>query len=220
MTARPTPPNKATVEIIAKWMGRLKSRCIPPADGTAKAMADRVTEYVGELALAFPSGAFTDDSLRYVVADQTWFPPLSLVQQRLGEWWAQHKPACAPASHSTASRPIGWESLDQQWLDWYHQKLPDAAALEEQIGVHRLMRMDPPQRPIAHLESLIRRQSPRAWAVISGDTPITRSVPSSAEISRVAAVLAAPVPQQPAGVLESVSGPRTPESSSDLEEHG
>ena len=180
-------PNATTMHIISRWLRDLALVSNLPGDLTKDALKAKLETYAGMLAMEFPSGAFTAESLQAVAIGNPWFPAYDTIRTRVLGWWNENKPRCAPAIGR--QRPEGWTEMDEGWLRYWHTRNREIALLDDR------RRADFERGRVA---SLIRTHSPRAWERISGERQSVGKAPSQAEVDAVARhVATARMPVQP-----------------------
>ena len=177
-----------SLRIVTRWVEHLCDLCNHPTD--QRPNKSRIASYATHLAGEFPSGAFTQASAEHVAAGNAWFPAYADAKRLVHEWWAEHKPACAPRIAGPGSERL--TELDRMWVALWHRRRPEAEAKQRSLEAEgRLAGVDPVQWPLAHLASYIRKHSPAAWLAISGEAPKPRRLePTQAEVDAVHAVVA------------------------------
>jgi hypothetical protein len=157
-----------SLKIIAAWLARLARITKTPADSAMD--AEKMTDLTTMLGKAFPSGAFTTASLEAVAANHPWFPAYADLRLEVEKWWGQNRPQVRKIAG-----PPGAEHLappDRLWFDFWHIRVGEIERghAEDQAG----RPLDPysgwikADRARANLASLLRKQSPAAWRIISG----------------------------------------------------
>lgn len=148
-----------------KWLSRL-AVITSPGNGEAVTLGAIAT--MGTLiGLDFPPDAFTIESLAAVAAESAFWPSYADLGKRLGAWWREHKPA-GPVQISD-DRVRRLSEADQAWLA-YWRKHRDQRWQEQRRMIATLGdQLSPEQLPMAKLRSLVRGNSPAAWALIESD---------------------------------------------------
>lgn len=171
---------------IRAWLHSLANITNPGADPVT---AERIATNAMMLAKdGFTAGAFTSTSLHAVAQDQRFFPAYSDIRKALQAWWNQNKPSVAPVLTGSASPGNGMDAMDRSWVAFWHKRRAEIWAEGYQ------MQRGSKSADLNNLEGLIRANSPKGWALISGVAENTQepgSVRSQAEIEHVSNVLRA-----------------------------
>lgn len=179
----------SSLKIISTWLVAL-SGLVPPTSAAplTKARLATLTMQLGEV---LPSGAFTSASMRAVAEGKEFFPGWMGLLDSVDRWWQSHRPKQANLLAGSGAADL--DVTDSSWLRYWHehrenrQERSDAIVAERQAAGRGY---DPAQLPLALLASLVRGQSPRAWAIISGTTSVRRPEPTEYEIEAVRAATA------------------------------
>jgi hypothetical protein len=163
---------KYDLHIIASWLANLAELTRHGDDG--KLTEDKLAIYSTLLGKDFPSTAFTVASLHHAAQGCEWWPSYDAVRRRISEWWREHRPCSALAlSAPYATTGADLTGIDRLWLDCWYRRTQEIATGKPASG-------NGPEGRDAYaghgtsaaarrnLASLIRQQSPRAWAVIAG----------------------------------------------------
>lgn len=173
-----------SLKIIGAWLSRLAGFTKAPNDKamTKETMADLAIM----LGKEFPSPAFTSDSLQAIAGDIEWFPAYATLRAAVAIWWAEHRP-----QQRRIAGPPGVEDLpkmDQLWFAFYHKRIGeieggrlDANGVKVDAFAGRGNSADARR----NLASLVRKNSPAAWKIISGSDD-TRREPTDADREAVA----------------------------------
>ena len=94
--------NAESLRIIAGWINNYAESTRHGEEG--RPTKNKLALYASLLAKDFPSGAFTLDSLHYVVHGNEWFPAYDVIRKGLAEWWERHKPTSRASDHGLRRR--------------------------------------------------------------------------------------------------------------------
>jgi hypothetical protein len=174
----------ASVGIVMRWLGRLADLMNQRTDQPVS--AEGMRDIAELLARDLPSGAFTTESLHAVADAEEWFPRYPVIRRLVATHWEATKPrsACPPAAPGR-----GMTAMDELWLKFWHTRQAELAGKPDPGW-------DSPDPRVrlksmrGNLESLIRQQSPAAWAAISGRSEPVRPEPEQAEVEAVKAAVA------------------------------
>ena len=176
-----TAPTPAALRHIAGWLASLSRLTRHTGEPPAKDVLD---DYARLLGRDFPPAAFSTDAMHAVLAGMEFWPSYDQLRARTADWWRDHKPASARAAPGLERL----SPIEQAWVAFYRRRvseLPDDPRERDPDEATRV------QTPRGNLASLVRSQSPRAWAAICGQDAPPRHVPPTAdEIAAVAATLA------------------------------
>ena len=176
-------PDPGTLKIIVGWLANLakltrhKQGRLTPED--LADLKDERALYATMLAKDLPSGAFTADSLHAVAQGNAFFPAYDEIRSTVQAWWNDHRPHSAPRLSGPDDAP-GLSVMDASWLAHYRRRrveiedAPGYVAMDRRASPHAFVCTD-----MGRLESLIRRHSPAAWAVIVGKPPPAEPDPRS-----------------------------------------
>ena len=112
--------------------------------------------------LLVPDWAYTPASARHVAraSRRLAIPDYDEIEKAMGEWWRDHRP---PYTAIGEDKPRGWDDRDEAWFRyWFKRKAENFAPVPG---------LDAPPGGLtwqAHVASLIREASPRAWGRIAG----------------------------------------------------
>lgn len=161
------------------WLEGLADLCVHGSEGRpTKGRLKQIAEQLCEL---LPSAAFTSASAR-LCAKGDFFPGFDTMQTRLAEYWAAARPSAAPLLLPPDVDVSSLTTEDRRWLDFWYRERQAKADAEDAIR-QRGGWTDEAQLPLVRFAGFIRRHSPRAWAVISGQGQQGRPQLSEAEIS-------------------------------------
>lgn len=173
-----------SLKIIAAWLATLADLCATGGDTLTK---NKLAALSLALAEEWPSGAFTSASARHCAMGSDFFPGFDSLTKRIGEWWRDHKPQHAMLTGPSTGSRLTPE--DQRWVDFWHARRPEVAAADYEIRREGRW-FDESQLPLARLASLIRTNSPRAWAEIAGAAPEEPRERTDAERAAVREIVA------------------------------
>lgn len=157
--------------VIDKWLVMLATAT---ASG-GMALADleaKVTLYGDFLASEFDAGAFTRRSLQDVAAQCKFFPAYGELVPLLRAWWRENRPP-TPTLANPATAHLSAD--DRQWVAYWHRRQA------EDFGASATH----PATSRGTVLSLIRQQSPAAYAAITGVHELPRRGPTEAEVEAV-----------------------------------
>jgi hypothetical protein len=179
--------NQESLRIIAGWLTNLAELTRHGEEG--KPTKNKIAVTATMLGKDFPSGAFTTDSLHFVVQGCEWHPAYDVIRQRLGEWWRDHRPASVPLL--VGPKDADLSPTDRSWLAYWYARRPDIEAKQRRLTERGQLPGDQTQRPLSHFASLVRSNSPKAWWVISGMPPAEapQNEPHQAQKSAIADAL-------------------------------
>ena len=188
--------DRQSIAIATTWLKGLADLCVHP--GGEAPTAAKLHQMASQLCELVPSGVFTAAAAREC-AKGDFFPGFDTLQTRLVEWWQLHRPGGAPSllpAGITAGDLLG---NDLVWFNFWFARRSEAAMADDEA--RRKNWKDEAQLPLSKLASLVRGQSPRAWAAISGNQGTIRQ-PSEAEQDAVResarrAIEAMNMPRQP-----------------------
>lgn len=138
---------------------------------------------LGKDADTVPAGAYTSDSLHHVAGLHRFFPVYAEVRDALEAWWSCNRPR--PSSAVTLPGidiPEELTAADRGWVHFWHKRRGEIWAKDGTQGEQ--------DAALAKLASLVRTESPKAWAVIRGPE-VGVPVASEAVVAAVAATLEA-----------------------------
>ena len=145
-----------TARIAARWLTRLYALCRHETEEPLT--AQKLGDLAELLASEFPAAAFTTAALGNVAAGSDWFPALNTIRERL----AHEHPRPALAAPDRAGE---LDAMDRRWVAYLNANI-GGRRQQERDNAAELAGKDPWQWPVAHLASLVRGQSMRAWAAI------------------------------------------------------
>lgn len=205
-----------SLKIITTWLSAL-SDLVPPT-AASPLTKNRIATLTMQLAEIFPSGAFTPASMREVAAGKEFFPGWEGLVAGVERWWAANKPQQARLPQGAQAADL--DAMDASWLRYWHEHQADRREHSDRIAAEREAAgrsYDRAQLPLTRLASLVRAQSPKAWAIISNVTSYARPEPTDAEADAVRESVARTV-QEIHGIA---GGPRwTPPASQQLRQLG
>lgn len=120
--------------------------------------------YARPLSLEFPPAAFTEVSCLHVAKGCKFVPSFGEVCSLLRAWWREN-PAAGGSSLLTRARREGWTDSDFLWLRYWQKRKAEGFA--PMAGQKIPFYPGASHQGRAHVASLIRAQSPRAWAAIT-----------------------------------------------------
>jgi hypothetical protein len=147
---------------LPEWLTRLAKLTTPNAErrvGVIEAAAEMVAQLK-----EFPPRTFTEKSLTEIADEFETFPSVAKLRKSL---FRIRDAQLANARIGKGDETDILTAIDRAWFDYYQRERPLRVETEERLG-DRLGMIDPSQRPLALLASLVRRQSPQAWRLISG----------------------------------------------------
>ena len=130
-----------------KALGALTAGTMSAAEARAKIGAYQV--FMDQ----WPAWALTPKSLEYVARQCKFFPAYAELCEHLGAWCKDNRPAQLAIGED---KPPGWEKTDEFWLRYYRDGLKHVRPSFVPGGLSYA----------DHMASLVRRQSPRAAAVL------------------------------------------------------
>ena len=154
--------DKDSLRLITAWLMILADLC-PGGEAMTK---QRSANLALALVSDFPTGAFTTASARHCAIGSDFFPGFDSLTKRLGEWWAENRPATVPRAEP-GSAEAALTGSDLIWWEYWMKHRADRAAYDDRVRTIGKW-SDASQLPLARFASLIREMSPKAWAVISG----------------------------------------------------
>ncbi|MFL6708217.1 MAG: hypothetical protein ACJ8HI_08425 [Massilia sp.] len=160
---------------VADWLaqlGRLVASNMSPSEA-----ADRLRAYAPELVTRFDVSDFNSASREFVARHCNFFPSYGQLCELLDKWPKPSERPALPAPH--ADEDPGLLPQDWAWVSFWHKRRSEIFA--QQTGFRWATR----DADLANLASLIRAQSRRAWAHISGTRETGSHIPTDAEIDAV-----------------------------------
>lgn len=164
MTRHPDPEK---LRIIVRWLGRLAAIVRTPADFAE----DHVKTLALLLEPRFRSNAFNADSLAHVALSLPYWPALAEIDAALAAWPGLDagKPLALAAPREPQDDLGGY---DRAWWDYWQTRKAEIAGglLDPHAKTPSSLGAGRATAPLArkNLASLVREQSPKAWALISG----------------------------------------------------
>lgn len=148
-----------TLRIITGWLNGLAELTRHGSDG--RPSDKKLALHATMLGQDFPSGAFTAASLQHAAVGHDFWPSYDAIRARVSEWWRDNRPrpTGVPALESPAAMgPDALDAADRAWLAYWHKRSAEigqctASRAAREMGLERVA-------------SLVRVQSPRAWALI------------------------------------------------------
>jgi hypothetical protein len=151
-------PDPEKLRVITSWL-----RGLAHLTRSDRADDEAIALMAAMLEPEFASSAFNQRTLRAVAAGTEFWPSFAELSRLLREWLADQAPPALPPPDPAGG---GLRPEDQAWLD--HWNKTRAALLARDDEIRRSGKFsDPAQLPLARLASLIRQQSPKAWALIA-----------------------------------------------------
>ena len=170
-------PASDTEYRIAKWLQSLRDLTVTGADGVTP---ERIATMAHMLAMdGLPGEAFTSGSLHAAAQGQRFFPAYDDVRRAVTIWWEANRQPSQP--QIAGPNTSGLDAVDRGWVAFYRKRRAELAAADGALQADRAA--------LANLASLVRGQSPRAWAEVSGERPLVSRAPTESEVSHVAKLL-------------------------------
>lgn len=159
-----TSPDAHTIAHIAKWL-------IDLADLTRHANEDKPSKsklavYAEMLAGDFPGTAFTRSSLHWVVQGKEFFPAYEVIRSTLSAWWIVNRPA-SPALAIADEAFMAMTPTDRLWVNHWRKRKGEIWAERKDPLADHPDDAKRAQSKMGRLKSLVRTNSPAAWAYIS-----------------------------------------------------
>lgn len=175
-----------TDQHIRRWLEGLANLTV---SGTEPVTPERIALMAGFLAMdSFPLEAFCQRSLHHAAQGQRFFPAYDDVRKAVTTWWEANRKASQ--AQITGPSPSGMDEMDRSWEAFYRKRRAELAASSTSFEADQVA--------IGRLKSLVKAQSPKAWAAVSGERPSEARAPTEAEVSHVARLLRPePPPGQP-----------------------
>ncbi len=160
--------NDQTYDVAKKWLASLGTLCAGamPLDEAQT----RVVAYATILCGQFAPHHFSQQSLERAAREFKFFPSFAELSELLSKWGRDNP----PPAHSAIAGPVDqtfrdWSPADRSWLAyWFDQKAagfpPGKSPVARQPGIVSDNAVDHRR---AHVASLVRNKSPKAWAHIS-----------------------------------------------------
>jgi hypothetical protein len=154
-------PERPTERQVVDWLtilGRLVAANMPPDEAST-----RLRAYTPELLARYDSRDFTQVSREFVARHCKFFPSYGELCELLDKW---PKPAANPLPQAGSGDSL--DQMDRAWIARWNNRKAEAKGGDLSV-----------------LASLIRQQSPKAWAVISGTAGAVQREPTEAEVAAV-----------------------------------
>ena len=155
---------------VTDWLQALAKITVAQNVTDPTALGERIVEMVPLLVERYDSRDFTQTSREFVARECRWFPTYAELSALLDRW---PRPAERPLP---ARQADGLDVMDRAWLAFWHKRQAELFAQQ------RDFRWGNREGDLANLVSLIRGQSPKAWAVING----RESTPETTDVQREA----------------------------------
>jgi hypothetical protein len=202
----------ASVGIILRWLSRLTD--LTQHHAGQQITNDGLRDIAEMLVRDLPSAAFTSDSLHIVAQASEWFPRYPAIRRLVAEHWQASKPRQAPGPRAAR----GLSVMDELWVKFWHTRQAELAGTPDPgwDSPDPLIRR---RSARGNLESLIRQQSPAAWAVISGRSEPPPGERTEGEAEAVRAAVAGLVASRQAMPGAAAPAPRLPRDVTAKGEH-
>lgn len=176
----PNHIERPTQRQVADWLGQLA--VLLPVQGTLEDAGQRLRAMIPMLVDRYGTSDFDASSREFVARHCTvHFPTYGQLCELLDRW---PKPAPKAERPTVVNDDLSIE--DWAWVAFYHKRRADIWA---QQGGFKWGNRD---ADLANLSSLVRGQSSKAWAHVSGEPVFVPRVPSESELAYVANLLRPP----------------------------
>lgn len=167
---------RPTERQVADWLLALAP--LVAATMPANEARERVKAYVPELVARFDSRDFDASSREFVARNCRFFPSYGELCELLDKW-----PRPAEKPQHTGPEAADLTAMDRSWIEFWHRRRAELFAKQDGF------KWGSREADLENLASLIRAQSRKAWAVISGVPEVEQAPPSERELAYVASVV-------------------------------